>query len=88
MPTDPFRSIPRWKFPKWQPQFQDAILEFDPRKLPALVEAACTALFMRLQSPETSSEELRAIANALRAVRSIQTNRLKIPGRAKPERCA
>jgi hypothetical protein len=88
LPTYPFSPIPRWKFPEWQPQFQDAILEFDPSKLPDLVEAACTALFMRLQSPETSSEEVRAIANAFRAVRSIQTNRLKIPGRAKQARCA
>ena len=36
MPTDPSLTIPRWKFPEWQPQFQDAILEFDPRKLPLL----------------------------------------------------
>jgi len=56
MPTDPFRSIPRWKLPKWQPQFQDAILEFDPRKLPSLVEAATTAIFARLQSQEADSE--------------------------------
>jgi hypothetical protein len=65
MPIDPSLTIPRWKFPE-QPQFQDAILEFDPRKLPSLAEAAATAIFMRLQSPETSPEELRALANALR----------------------
>ena len=61
MPTHPFRSIPRWKFPKWQPQFQDAILEFDPRKLPSLVEAAATAIFVRYnlrKRTEKSSEPL------------------------------
>ena len=63
------------------------ILEFDPRKLPSLVEAAATAISMRLLSPEASPEELRALANALRAVRTIQTKRLNIPGRAKQERC-
>lgn len=88
MPTDPSPTIPRWKFPEWQPQFQDAILEFDARKLPSLIEAAATAMFMRLESPETSTEELRALANALRAVRAVQTKRLNIPRRGKQERCA
>jgi hypothetical protein len=83
MPTDPSPTFPKWKFPEWQPQFQDAILEFDPRKLRCLVEAAATAIFMRLQSPKTSPEELRALANALRAIRAIQTKRLNIPSRAK-----
>ncbi len=71
MPTHPFRSIPRWKFPKWQPQFQDAILEFDQRKLRSLVEAAATAIFVRLQSQEADPEELRALANALRIIWSV-----------------
>ena len=88
MPTDPFPTIPRWKFPEWQPQFQDAILEFDPKKLPSLVEAAATAIFMRLQSSETSPEELRALANALRAVRAIQAKRLDKTGSGQQERCA
>ena len=88
MPTHPFRSIPRWKFPKWQPQFQDAILEFDPRKLPSLVEAAATAIFVRLQSQEADPEELRALANALRSVRAIQTKRLDRRGGREQERCA
>jgi hypothetical protein len=64
MPTDASLTVPRWKLPEWQPQFQDAILEFDPRKLPSLVKAAATAIFVRLQSSETSPEELRALANA------------------------
>jgi hypothetical protein len=88
MPTDPFQTIPRWKFPEWQPQFQDAILELDPRKLPSLVEEAATAIFMRLKSPEITSEELRALANALRSVRAIQIKRLNPQDGVKQERCA
>lgn len=88
MPTDLSRSIPRWKFPKWQPQFQDAVLEHDLRKLPSLVEAATAAIFVRLQSQETDSEELRALANALRSLRAIQTKRLDRRGDRHQERCA
>ena len=88
MPTDISATIPRWKFPAWEPQVQDAILEFDPGKLPALVEAAATVIAMRLQSPETSPEELQALALALRAVRTIETKRLKIPDRAQQQRSA
>jgi len=88
MPTDPSPTIPRWKFPEWQPQFQDAILEFDARKLPSLIEAAATAMFISLESPETSPEELRALANAMRAVRAVQIKRLNIPCRGKQERCS
>jgi hypothetical protein len=88
MPTDLFRSIPGWKFPKWQPQFQDAMLEFDPKKLPSLVGAATTAIFVRLQSQEADSEELRALANALRSLRVIQTRRLDCRGDRHRERCA
>ena len=79
MPTDSSPIIPRWKYPDWQPQFQDAILEFDPKKLPSLVEAAATAMSMRLQSSETSPEELRALANGMRVIRAIQTKRLHLP---------
>ena len=73
---DPSRTFPRWKFPAWQPQFQDAILEFDARKLPPLVEAATASILLRLQSQEANPEELRALANALRSIRAIQTKRL------------
>jgi hypothetical protein len=47
MPTDPYRTIPGWKFPEWHPQFQDVLLEFDRRKLPPLLEAATIAIFAR-----------------------------------------
>ena len=67
MPTDPSENVPQYKFPEWQPQFQDAVVEFDPRKLPFLVEVAATAIILRLQSRQTSPEELRALANAFRS---------------------
>jgi hypothetical protein len=88
MPTDPSRTIPRWRYPEWQPQFQDALLEFDSRKVPLLVEAAATPIFERLHSQQANAEELRALANALRSVRAIQTKRLNQPGCANQERCA
>lgn len=88
MPTDPFPTIPRWKFPEWQPQFQDAILEFDPRKSPSLLEAAAVAIFTRLQSQDAGSEELRALANALRSIRAIQSKRLDRRGDRQQKRCA
>jgi hypothetical protein len=88
MPTDPFRSIPRGKFPMWQPQFQDAMLEFDPRKLPSLVGSAATAIFVRLQSEEADAEELRALASALRSLRALQTKRLDPREDGPQERCA
>jgi hypothetical protein len=88
MPTDPYRTIPGWKFPEWQPQFQDVLLEFDRRKLPPLLEAATIAIFARLQSQKANPEELRALANALRSVRAIQTKRLNRSGCGKQERCA
>lgn len=88
MPTDQSSSIPRWKFPRWQPQFHDAVLEYDLRKLPSLVEAATTAIFARLQSQQADSEELRALANALRSLRAIQTKRLDTRGDRHQERCA
>ncbi len=65
------------------------MLEFDPRKLPSLVEAAATAIFVRLQSQEADPEELKALANALRSVRAIQTKRLdRRGGGRQQERCA
>jgi hypothetical protein len=83
MPTDPSEC----KFPEWQPQFRDAIVEFDPRKLPSLVEAAATAIILRLKSPQTSPEEVRALANALRSLRTIQAKRLNSSNHARQDRC-
>ena len=88
MPTKVSETVPQYKFPEWQPQFQDAVVESDPRKLPSLVEVAATAIILRLQSPQTSPEELRALASALRSLRTIQSTRLHIYNYAKQKRCA
>ncbi len=81
MPTERLDCIPRWKFPEWQPQFQDVVLEFDSRKLTSLAEAASVAIFTRLKSPETTTEELRALRSALRSIRAITIRRLARPKR-------
>jgi hypothetical protein len=86
MPTHFPPSFSECKFPHWQPQFQDAVLEFDPRKLPSLVETAATAIIMRLQSTEAGHEEIRALANAMHSLRSIQAKRLGV--RHYTKRCA
>jgi hypothetical protein len=86
MPTISFASGSECKFSHWQPQFQNACLEFDPNKLPALVEIAATAIFIRLQSAEAGPEEIRALANAMHSLRSIQAKRLGVPH--SPKRCA
>jgi hypothetical protein len=83
MRTDPSEC----KFPEWQPQFHDAIVELDTRKLPSLVEAAATAIILRLQSQQTSPEEVRALANALHSLRTIQAKRLNSRNDARRDRC-
>jgi hypothetical protein len=67
--------FPTWKFPQWQPQYEDAILEFDTEKLPTVVEAASVAIYMRLECPQTTAEERRALSAALRSVR-VKVKRL------------
>ena len=64
------------------------MLEFDPKRLPPLVGTASTAILVRLQSQEADSEELRALANALRSLRAIQTRRLDRRGDRQQERRA
>jgi hypothetical protein len=86
MPTDPSEAVLECKFPEWQPQFRDAIVEFDPRKLPSLVEAAANAIILRLKSPQTSPEEVRALANALHSLRTIQAKRLNSRKDARQDR--
>ena len=88
MSTHPSETVPQYKFPEWQPQFQDAVVEFDPRKLPSLVEVAATAIILRLKSPQTSPEEVRALANALHSLRTIQAKRLNSGNQARQDRCA
>jgi hypothetical protein len=88
MPTDAFHTIPTWKFPDWQPQFQDAILEFDTQKLPARINQAATAILARLQAADAKPEELRALANALRSVGIIETKRLNKREHTSQKRCA
>jgi hypothetical protein len=64
------------KFPDWQREYQAALLEVDPQKLPERVKAAEVAIFRRQQALANSSDgrvERQAMGDALHAIRVIQT---------------
>ena len=61
------RNLP---FPDWQLEYQAALLEVDPQKLPDRVIAAEAAIFLRQQALVYSSDghvEREAIEDAVRA---------------------
>ena len=75
-------SIPKMRFPDWQPKIEAALLEGDLQKLPPLMEAAEAAIFLRLQSLSNSSDghlERDALTDAMRTLRVIQTEKMHYP---------
>ena len=55
-------------FPEWQPQFQAALLETDPKQLPQRVIAAEEAIFTRMQAlanAPNGDHEQHAIEDAM-----------------------
>jgi len=70
------------RYPDWQREFEGAIDEIDPQKVPQRVEAAEDAIFLRQQaladSPDQRAEQ-QAIADAMRKLRLIQTEKLGYP---------
>jgi hypothetical protein len=69
----------RRNFPDWQNEFQAALLEDDPKKLPQAVEAAEAAIFFRLQALTHSSSghvERDAIADAMRTLPAIKAKKM------------
>lgn len=67
---------------EWQQKFEAALLEGDPQKLAELVEAAETAIFFRFQSLVNSPDghvERDALSDAVRTLRTIQTEKLHYP---------
>jgi hypothetical protein len=75
-------SAQNLRFPDWQLEYQAALLEVDPQKLPERIRAAETAIFLRQQALVPSSDghaEREAIADAMRALRFIQTEKLGYP---------
>jgi hypothetical protein len=70
------------RFPRWQPEFEAAVVETDPERLPRRVEAAEGAIFLRLQelaSRSDSHAERHAISDAVRTLRILQTEILHYP---------
>jgi hypothetical protein len=68
----PQRNFP---FPEWQLEYQAALLEVDPQKLPERVNAAEAAIFLRQQALVYSSDghvERHAIEEATRALLFIK----------------
>jgi hypothetical protein len=69
-------------YPKWQTDYQAALLELDPEKLPQRVEAAETKIFKRLQDLACSSNNLaerQAIEDALASLRVLKQEKLAFP---------
>jgi hypothetical protein len=64
---------PKFRYEEWQPQYEAALLELDPKKLRQRIEEAETAIFNRLQCLSSSSYELerQAIDDALAALRVL-----------------
>ncbi len=76
------------RFPDWQSEYESALLEVDPQKLPERVRAAEAAIFLRqqalVQSPDGRAER-EAIEDAMRTLRVIQTDKLNYPDWNKKE---
>ena len=75
-------SAQNLRFPDWQLDYQAAPLEVDPQKLPERVKATEAAIFLPQQALVHSSDghvEKQAIADAMRALRFIQTEKLGYP---------
>lgn len=80
--TDPSSPSPKILFPEWQPEYQAALLELDPKQLMDRVKAAETAIFNRLQvisGTNDSSAERQAIEDALAGLRVLKRDSLGYP---------
>ncbi|MGA8762615.1 MAG: hypothetical protein WB562_06970 [Candidatus Sulfotelmatobacter sp.] len=68
-------STQHLRFPDWQSEYESALLEVDPQKLPERVRAAEAAIFLRqqalVQSPDGHAER-EAIEDAMRTLRVIK----------------
>jgi hypothetical protein len=82
MADDTSPSASSLGFPDWKLEYQAALLEVDLQKLPERVKSAEAAIFLRQQALLHSSDghaERQAIADAMRALRVIQTEKLGYP---------
>ena len=79
---NPSPSTPNLPFPDWQLEYQAALLEIDPQKLPERVKLPKLLSFLRQQALVHRSDghvEREAIEDAMRALRLIQTEKLNYP---------
>lgn len=70
------------KYPHWQREFEAVLVEGDPQTLRQRVDAAESALFLRLQALAESAgrnEERQAISEAMKTLRAIQREKLGYP---------
>ena len=70
------------KYPHWQREFEAVFVEGDPQTLRQRVDAAESALFLRLQALAESAgrnEERQAISEAMKTLRAIQREKLGYP---------
>jgi hypothetical protein len=70
------------KYPQWQAQVQEAILEFDREKLREKLERVETSILERLRELQfgpDGHDEREAIDDALSTLRIIKTDRLAYP---------
>jgi hypothetical protein len=70
------------KYPTWQAPLQEAILEFDPEKLPPKVQKVEAVVFKRLQELSSDSDhhgERQAIADAFSILRVLKKEKLSYP---------
>jgi hypothetical protein len=77
----PGRPFPL-RYPEWQLEYQDVLLETDSEQLAERVADAETAIFNRLQQLSESQDsqgERQAIQDAIRALRVIERDRLGFP---------
>jgi len=66
----------------WQEAYRDAVQEVDDDKLKVKLEAAETAIYLRLQELAGSSnhfDERARIGETLRGIRGLQVERLHFP---------
>jgi hypothetical protein len=72
----------RLRYPEWQLEYQDVLLETDPKKLARRVADAEAAIFKRLQQLCESRDgraERRAIQDAAHALGAIKRDSLGFP---------
>ena len=70
------------KYSKWQPEFEEALIELDSERLAEKIKRFELAVFVRLQELACNSDhhdERQAIADALLTLREMKRDKLSYP---------